>query len=383
MKYFIIGLFLTIGAAGNAQPLRDINFNYLYDPDQPAALNLSAVRTPQGFTAHYELQWQDSTHAHSIQWQLRTGFGEKDGAPLTGQVETKQKNSILGSVQVAAAASAQILTAKVVDELAKRAWIYFIVLDPAYPVNATLSANGRELVQPFITRYDDVVYKGPAASAVVTYYNDFFPSASPPFSESQARVTKKIKSDSLFTLSSLQPVRFSKTGLYLVQTDTTSTDALAFRVEDDYPRFSRVQSLAEPLVYICTKQEFDKVQASNGDKKAFDRVILGITGDTERARNLMRSYFRRVELANQYFTSYKEGWKTDRGMVYIIFGVPDEVFCFADREVWNYKKASYKVAFNFAKSATVFDPDNFVLIRQKKYQDTWYEVIDLWRNARF
>ena len=97
----------------------------------------------------------------------------------------------------------------------------------------------------------------------------------------------------------------------------------------------------------------------------------------------MRSYFRRVELANYYFTSYKEGWKTDRGMIYIIFGLPDEVFKFSDREVWNYNNASYKVTFNFAKSPTIFGPDNFVLIRQKKYQTTWYEVIDLWRNARF
>jgi hypothetical protein len=56
---------------------------------------------------------------------------------------------------------------------------------------------------------------------------------------------------------------------------------------------------------------------------------------------------------------------------------------YSDREVWNYKNASYKITFNFAKSPTIFGPDNFVLIRQKKYQDTWYEVIDLWRNARF
>ena len=63
--------------------------------------------------------------------------------------------------------------------------------------------------------------------------------------------------------------------------------------------------------------------------------------------------------------------------------MPDEVFRFADREVWNYKNTSYKVTFNFAKSGTIFDPDNFVLIRDKKYADTWYSVIDLWRNARF
>jgi hypothetical protein len=111
--------------------------------------------------------------------------------------------------------------------------------------------------------------------------------------------------------------------------------------------------------------------------------VLSVTGDKERAKDLMKSYFRRVELANRYFTSYKEGWKTDRGMIYIIFGLPDEVYQFTDREVWNYKNSSYKISFDFVQSSTVFDPDNYVLIRQKKFQETWYEVIDLWRNARF
>jgi hypothetical protein len=44
---------------------------------------------------------------------------------------------------------------------------------------------------------------------------------------------------------------------------------------------------------------------------------------------------------------------------------------------------SLKVTFNFVKSSTLFDPDNYVLIREKKFQETWYEKVDLWRNARF
>ena len=125
------------------------------------------------------------------------------------------------------------------------------------------------------------------------------------------------------------------------------------------------------------------MKAAKGDKKAFDRVILSVTGNTERAKNLMRNYFKRVEWANYYFTSYKEGWKTDRGMIYILFGLPEEVYKFSDREVWNYKSPSLKVTFNFVKSSTLFDPDNYVLIREKKFQETWYEKVDLWRNARF
>ena len=130
-------------------------------------------------------------------------------------------------------------------------------------------------------------------------------------------------------------------------------------------------------------QTFDKVKAAKGDKKAFDRVVLSVTGNTERARNLMRNYFKRVEWANYYFTSYKEGWKTDRGMIYILFGLPEEVYKFSDREVWNFKSPSLKVTFTFVKSSTLFDPDNYVLIREKKFQETWYEKVDLWRNARF
>jgi len=154
-------------------------------------------------------------------------------------------------------------------------------------------------------------------------------------------------------------------------------------VEEDYPRLAKIESLADPLIYVCTKQEFDRIKLAKGDKKAFDRVILSITGDTERAKNFMRTYFRRVELANEFFTSYKEGWKTDRGMIYIIFGLPDQVFRFTDREVWTYKNNTYKITFDFVKSSTLFDPENFVLVRDKKFQETWYEVIDLWRNARF
>jgi GWxTD domain-containing protein len=136
------------------------------------------------------------------------------------------------------------------------------------------------------------------------------------------------------------------------------------------------------LIYVCTKQEFDRVKLAKGDKKAFDKVILSITGDVGRAKTFLRSYFKRVESANQLFTSYKEGWKTDRGMIYIIFGMPDEVYAFTDREVWTYKK-QFDISFNFTKSSTIFDPDNYVLIRDKKYTEKWYEVIDLWRNARF
>jgi GWxTD domain-containing protein len=39
----------------------------------------------------------------------------------------------------------------------------------------------------------------------------------------------------------------------------------------------------------------------------------------------MELYYARVDYANRHFSHYREGWRTDMGMVYIIFGPPNDV----------------------------------------------------------
>ena len=65
----------------------------------------------------------------------------------------------------------------------------------------------------------------------------------------------------------------------------------------------------------------------------------------------MEEYYARVEYANKHFTHYIEGWRSDMGMVYIIFGAPSNV----DRhpfevdskpyEVWAYYELNYSFVF--------------------------------------
>ncbi|HYC85419.1 MAG TPA: GWxTD domain-containing protein, partial [Chryseosolibacter sp.] len=276
----------------------------------------------------------------------------------------------------------KILAAKIVDQAQKRAWYFFTVLEENYPVNNQLVSQGQPLVKSFVHPSASLEFAEKNNRWVVSYYNDNFPAAAPAFSEGQARVAKTMKPDSVYMLNGSDRFAMQKKGLYLFQTDTMKVAGFSMRVESDYPKFTKFQNLPGPLIYICTKQEYDRLELS-ADKKAFDRTVLSITADTERAKKLMRSYFRRVEFANEYFTSYKEGWKTDRGMIYIIFGVPDEVYRFNDREVWHYQDGKLEQTFDFVKSPTLFDPDNYVLIRNKKFREQWYEIIDLWRNARF
>lgn len=387
MRYvFVLLVFFNLSAG--AQALQDINYSFLYDPTEPFTLNIKAVRAASGWNIYFDLTLKDTViqlDQYRVLWDLRPSLSDKEGTSVNSEniQKTPTKNKLTGRIELPLSATTQILTAKILNNAVKRVWIFYKTLDPAYPVNGSLTSEGNVITQPFIQTVTPVIFQGEGQSRIISYYNDDFPAAVPAFSEGMGKVARGMKVDSTYSVSVNEKISFFEKGLYLVQKDTSDTEGFAFRVEDDYPRFSRIESLADPLIYVCTKQEFDKIKAAKGDKKAFDRVILGITGNAERARNFMRNYFKRVEWANYYFTSYKEGWKTDRGMIYILFGLPDELYKFSDREVWTFNSENLKETFTFVKSSTIFDADNYVLIRQKKFQEVWYEKVDLWRNARF
>jgi len=386
----ILNLFCFISSlAVSGQALRDINYNYLYNPGEAFSFDMKLVRQPDDFIVFYKLHVRDTSlraDDFSVQWESRETLGDKENTPLASGFQvrenTRDRNGFSGSVTLLKSSAPKVFVAKIIHTTLKRAWIFYEILEPNYPVQNYITINNGVLLKPFVNLTSRIVIQG-SSQNVISFYDDDFPAALPPFAEAQGRVSKGMETDSTFQQDSNEEIIFSKPGLYLIQKDTNSAEGISLRVEDDYPRLAKIQSLAGPLMYICTKQEYDRLALAKNDKKTFDRIILSITNDTDRARKLIRNYFRRVELANQYFTSYKEGWKTDRGMIFIVFGLPDEVFKFSDREVWTYKNDLYRATLNFSKSSSVFDPENYVLIREKKFQETWYEVIDLWRNARF
>lgn len=80
--------------------------------------------------------------------------------------------------------------------------------------------------------------------------------------------------------------------------------------------------------YVARGSHLKTMRAAKGDekKKAFLAFwdSLDPTPGTER-NELMDEYYSRVAYANLRFESYQSGWETDRGMVYIIYGPPDDI----------------------------------------------------------
>jgi GWxTD domain-containing protein len=377
-----------LSVIAHSQALRDINYSFLYNPDERMNCSLKPLRVGDSWKILYSFNLRDTSvntiSDYTIEWQGREGLSSKDGSPLNLDIanESRSSTNLSGTLRIPIGEAPKILVAKASNNVSRKGYLFYVSLDPNYPVNNYLVSQNQVSFKPYAIAQQNT-FGEKDSPWIVSYYNDRFPAAAPAFSEAQARVTKAWQPDSVYTLPADANVNLFSNGLFLFQKDTLTAEGFAIRAENDYPRYSLIQNLPGPLIYICTKQEYDRLELAKGDKKAFDRTVLSITGDADRAKKLIRDYFRRVELANTYFTSYKEGWKTDRGMIYIVFGLPHEVFRFNDREVWNYSNGSFSASFDFTKSPSVFDPDNYVLIRDKKYQTTWYEVIDLWRNVRF
>jgi GWxTD domain-containing protein len=65
----------------------------------------------------------------------------------------------------------------------------------------------------------------------------------------------------------------------------------------------------------------------------------------------MEEHYARVEFANKHFKHYLDGWRTDMGMVYIIFGPPNNVerhpfdIDAKPYEIWSYYELNHQFIF--------------------------------------
>lgn len=240
----------------------------------------------------------------------------------------------------------------------------------------------------FIRENETVVVQTIAGSGMplhVSYYGQGFDAAPSPMNTVPRSVSKSLKLDSTFTIQSGQAISFNREGLYYVQVDTTQSEGLGILVKNDrYPKMTQPDLLTQPLLYMSTNQEITEMQSARDSKKALDKYWLSLmNGNPDLARQVIRTFYGRVEEANRLFTTYKEGWKTDKGMIFIVLGPPDKVQRSKDKEVWVYdqKANATNVNFTFNKRTNQFVDDHYELVRFVEYQPIWYPVVEAWRNG--
>jgi GWxTD domain-containing protein len=226
------------------------------------------------------------------------------------------------------------------------------------------------------TQYDKVY---------VNFYGGELPLPRPSFSEGKNKELPA-KPDSLWILPFRKGLSYilNYEGVYQFKLDTTRSEGLTvFNFGKTYPKIQEVKQMIEPLAYLTTTPEYDALKKSTNQKLAIDNFWINKAGSVDKARELIKVYYNRVFFSNFFFTSYKPGWKTDRGMIFIIYGPPQQVKVSPTQEKWIYFKNNFSttVTFTFDFVPSSYTLDNYILERSDNYDSYWRQAVDTWRKG--
>jgi GWxTD domain-containing protein len=245
--------------------------------------------------------------------------------------------------------------------------------------------------------YINLVYsRTPIDSLFISFYQPFREVPDPP---SMLLPEKTLDYEPLKVVaipySDTLPIMFPKEGVYLCSTDRNIKEGFTFlNLGATYPRLTSPEVMIEPLAYLASQDELSELRSAAKPKAALDEFWIKCGGNVDKARELIRIYYTRVLYSNYYFTSFKEGWRTERGMIYIIYGPPDRVYKTIDGESWGYKKPVIRsrwggrftvsdsyLFFTFKKRDEIFSDNDFYLSRSETLVTFWDKAIASWRKG--
>ncbi|HTY11124.1 MAG TPA: GWxTD domain-containing protein [Bacteroidota bacterium] len=122
------------------------------------------------------------------------------------------------------------------------------------------------------------------------------------------------------------------------------------------------------LKYIMSRAEqaeYKNVKGIDAKRKVLYEFWRKRADDLTNPNPLTKTeYFKRVDYANEHFRAgFKDGWKTDRGRVFIVYGPPDEIERHANEvntkpyEIWTYHSIQGGVEFIFGDRSGFSDYD--------------------------
>jgi len=115
------------------------------------------------------------------------------------------------------------------------------------------------------------------------------------------------------------------------------------------------------MVYIATSSELDEINDAKSKEEKIQKYLAywkKKDPDPQSEDNpVFDEYYRRVVFANENFSHYIEGWRTDRGMVFIILSAPNNI----DRHPFEYDSKPYEVweYYELNKSFVFLDETGF------------------------
>lgn len=121
-----------------------------------------------------------------------------------------------------------------------------------------------------------------------------------------------------------------------------------------------LESALSQMRYILTDEERKRLHKAS--RKERETLFYEFWKERDPTPNttineLMDQYYLRVKYANEHFTTFQPGWETDMGMIYILFGAPDEI----ERSFISTNRNAYQTWYYYRinRSFTFLDENGF------------------------
>jgi GWxTD domain-containing protein len=178
---------------------------------------------------------------------------------------------------------------------------------------------------------------------------------------------------------------FLPKGMYYFTSSPEPQDGFAlFNFGKNFPVIRKPAELLAPLAYLHKIDTIPESDTTGKYTKLYvDDFWLKRANNLERSRELIKLFYNRVFFANVYFTSHVEGWRTDRGMIYIIYGLPDFIYKSGEEERWifHHDPMGPGITFYFSYQQNPYSLNHFILNRDKIKLSEWETFIELWNSG--
>jgi GWxTD domain-containing protein len=271
--------------------------------------------------------------------------------------------------------------------------------DNRYNFIARGNFRKNELFNPVVrfNEYVNLLY--PVKSIDSLFISYYKPLKEVPYPPSMLLPEKTIdyEADTIIALvySDTLPIMFPSEGIYFCSVNRSSDEGYTlFNFGEAFPSMTKPEAMIEPLAYLASEEEMDAMRSSPKPKVALDEFWIKCGGNIDKSRELIRIYYTRILYSNYYFTSFKEGWRTERGMIYTIYGPPDKVYKNSEGERWGYRKPVLKslwggryrlkeeyLYFNFRVRQNKYSDNDFYLSRSETLVTYWDKAINSWRKG--
>ena len=104
-----------------------------------------------------------------------------------------------------------------------------------------------------------------------------------------------------------------------------------------------IDKAIKQLIYIANPNEIEYMENGKDEEEKTKRFAeywkIKDPSPGNEENEVFQEYYGRVNFANEQFSHYREGWQSDRGMVFIILGPPNNV----DRHPFEYDSKPYEI----------------------------------------